>query len=121
MAIEKETLVESAMNMILHAGNARSNILNAIESAKKNDFKNANLLMENANKELVLAHKQQTTIIQENISKDVEPNCLLFTHAQDTFMCVSSEYSFSRQIIDLYEIIYKKQENVHEGCNLKKL
>ncbi|RGF60438.1 PTS lactose/cellobiose transporter subunit IIA [Coprobacillus sp. AF36-10BH] len=108
MSNEKEKLIEIAMNMILHAGNARKDIQSAIESAKQSKFKDAHQLMKNANNELILAHKQQTSIIQENISNDIEPNCLLFSHAQDTFMCVSSEYNFAKQIIELYEFIYTK-------------
>ena len=108
MSEEKEKLVQVAMNIILHAGNARNDIKEAVELAKKSELEKANDLLKKANDELTLAHKEQTTVIQENIANDVEPNCLMFAHAQDTFMCVNTEYDLSKQIIDLYELVNKK-------------
>lgn len=99
----KDELIQISMKIIMHAGDAKKNIQKAVLAAKEQDYMMAETLMKNAEQDLLLAHKQQTTVIQENIAFDKEPSCLLFAHAQDTFMCVNSEYTLSLHIIDLYE------------------
>ncbi|MDU7904938.1 MAG: PTS lactose/cellobiose transporter subunit IIA, partial [Peptostreptococcaceae bacterium] len=48
------------LKVIIHAGNAKSHIYEALHYAKKNDFKKSDEYMENANEEILEAQKIQT-------------------------------------------------------------
>ncbi len=102
---EENILIQVAMQIILHAGNARLHAADALASAKKNDFENAEELMKKAEEEIVLAHKAQTEVIQNEMSGQGYDYSLLFTHAQDTLMTIKSELTFSKELIDVLKII----------------
>ncbi|WP_131082099.1 PTS lactose/cellobiose transporter subunit IIA, partial [Clostridioides difficile] len=51
---------EIVLKIIIHAGNAKSMLYEALDYAKENDFKKADELIENANEEILKAHKVQT-------------------------------------------------------------
>jgi len=103
MTKNKEELVSISMKIIMHAGDARIHIQKAILASKETNYQTADELMKKAENDLKLAHGYQTDVIQENILYEEEPSCLLFAHAQDTFMCVNSEYNLSMHIINLYK------------------
>ena len=58
-----------------------------------------------AEEEIVLAHKAQTEVIQNEMSGQGYDYSLLFTHAQDTLMTIKSELTFSKELIDVLKII----------------
>ena len=109
---EDNVLIQVAMQIILHAGNARLHAAEALQSAKKGDFESAVASMKVAEEEIVQAHKAQTDVIQNEMSGESYDYSLLFTHAQDTLMTIKSELTFSNELIDVLRIIYgKKEEN----------
>lgn len=77
---------ETIMNIILHAGDARSKSLLAIKAAKNKDFEKAHELLEEARKSSVSAHKSQTNLIQKEVSGEPQEVSLLMVHAQDHLM-----------------------------------
>lgn len=105
---EDNVLIPVAMQIILHAGNARNHASGALAAAKKNDFVEADNLMNEAEKEIIEAHKAQTKIIQDEMSGLSYDYSLLFTHAQDTLMTIKSELNFAKELIDVLKIVYGK-------------
>lgn len=102
---EQNALLTAAMQIILHAGNARNEAEEALKEAKNFNFLEAEARLQKAEEFITLAHKSQTDIIQKEASGyEYEPS-LLFAHAQDTLMTIKSELNLSKQIIDVLRII----------------
>ncbi|MGX7031302.1 PTS lactose/cellobiose transporter subunit IIA [Vagococcus zengguangii] len=104
-------LVMVAMEIILHAGDARLKIEDSLKEAKTFNFDLSENLMEEANKEIVLAHKSQTNVIQNEASGKNYGSSLLFNHAQDTLMTINSEVRMANHMIDILKIISNLKEN----------
>jgi len=104
--MEKITLEELAaisMNVIMHAGTARDYVFQAVDKASEGEFDEADQLMIEANKEIVIAHKAQTKTLQKEADGVEFPFSPLFAHAQDTMMTVKSEMNIMREMIKLYK------------------
>lgn len=106
--MEDNELVPVAMQIILHAGDARVLANEAIEHAKKQEFREAHKCLADAHEKIVQAHQSQTKVIQDETRGVVhEPN-LLFTHAQDTMMTISSELRLTKVLVEMFELIFEK-------------
>ncbi|MGV3466575.1 MAG: PTS lactose/cellobiose transporter subunit IIA [Heyndrickxia sp.] len=101
--LSKEELSIISMNVILHAGNARDYVFKAVDKASKGEFDQADELMNQANEEIIAAHKAQTETLQKEAEGFDLPFSPLFGHAQDTLMTVKSEMNVMREIIKLYK------------------
>ena len=100
---------QTAMKIILHAGDAREKTMDALKALDTFDIENAKELLKQANEAIVQAHQVQTDALQAE-SRGEE----LFSHAQDTCMCASSELNVAMHLVDLFEVIdkrFKKLEN----------
>ena len=96
------------MDLITHSGNARSNAIQAVREARKNDFERAERLMKEANDELVLAHKTQTNLLfNETSGKRVDIN-LLMIHAQDHVMNAITVKDLANEMIQMMKENYLK-------------
>lgn len=102
---EENELIPVAMQIILHAGNGRTKAQEAISFAKKKDFESARAALKEAKGNIVLAHKSQTTVIQNEAAGKSYTPCLLFTHAQDHLMTITSEVNMTRDLVDLFEMV----------------
>ena len=105
---EENELISVAMQIILHAGDARVKVTESLQEAKRFDFEKAEALMEEAEKAFVLAHKAQTEIIQNEASGESYEFSLLFAHAQDTLMTIHSELRMAKEMVDILKIIEEK-------------
>ena len=105
---EENELISVAMQIILHAGDARVRVTDALQEAKKFDFDKADALLEEAEKAFVLAHKAQTEIIQNEASGEHYEFSLLFAHAQDTLMTIHSELRMGKEMVDILKLIEKR-------------
>lgn len=92
---------EVVLGIIIHAGNAKSKLYEALSSAKENDFKKADELLEEANQEILNAHKIQTGLIQGEAAGNKPEISMLLIHSQDHLMTCMSEKSLIKEIIDL--------------------
>lgn len=97
--------VRIAMDMILHAGNARSLIYKASEKSKEFHFEEAKELMKQAEEELNCAHIAQTGYIQKEASGEKMEYSILFAHAQDTLMTIVSEHNMMNQMLDMMQML----------------
>ena len=104
-----EQLNSAAMQIILHAGDCR-NLLNEAVNALLEDKSEEDIkaTITAAKKEITKAHVIQTEMIQSSINEDELQTTLLFTHAQDTLMTVESEQY-------MISILYQCLNNMKKG------
>ena len=98
-----EELIQSAMEIILHAGDARLQVKLALDHIAKQDFDQAKKLIVNATDEIRIAHRVQTDAIQGEAQGIKMEYSLLFAHAQDTLMTIYSEINIAKQMIQIFE------------------
>ena len=87
----EEKVVQVAMQVILHAGNARNLIRNLGNLIVDNKLDGVEEMLAEAKKEIVLAHKAQTELLQNEAKGNKIEMSILFSHAQDTLMTTDSE------------------------------
>lgn len=103
---DEEELNEVAMNIIVHAGDARNIIMKGIEYAKSKNFDEANDCIVEAKHLINKAHISQTKVIQDYANgDDINPN-LLFIHAQDTLMTIKTEVNIYSELIDILKMFF---------------
>lgn len=106
-------LNQDAMQIILHAGDARKMLQDAIKATCNGiDYVAVDQLLHDAKKELLKAHTIQTEDIQESVTEETQYTCLLFTHAQDTLMTINSEMLMVKNMVDMYRKLEGAIKNV---------
>lgn len=107
--VTPEELNSAAMQMILHAGNCRNLLNEAVHDTEDGVEVNAvNAKLKEAKNEITIAHKVQTDMIQSTIEDEELQTTLLFTHAQDTLMTINSEVNMTNHIIRMIRKIEEK-------------
>lgn len=111
-----EETIQSAMTIILFAGDARAACMQALAAIAMNDYDTAHNEIKKATQEITKAHKAQTDEIQDEAAGVREGEySLLFTHAQDTLMTVMSEINIAKHIIKISESFDKRLKNLEEN------
>ncbi|MFB6496467.1 PTS lactose/cellobiose transporter subunit IIA [Bacillus haynesii] len=105
---EQEALNLVSMQMILHAGDARNDVMTALKCCEEENYARAEELLEKANKDIVASHKLQTKIVQKEAQGEESIFSLLFTHAQDTLMTVKSEYEIAKRLVRIFRRLDQK-------------
>ncbi|EUJ33734.1 aryl-phospho-beta-D-glucosidase BglH domain-containing protein [Listeria floridensis FSL S10-1187] len=105
---------EISMKIILHAGDARKLIMDALREVEGGQFTDAEQKLVQAKQDIVLAHKAQTETIQKEASGERQEFSLLFAHAQDTLMTVSSEHNIASQLIQLFKSFNARLEELEK-------
>lgn len=108
-AVDRDALNLLSMQVILHAGNARDYVFQAVGKASDRDFSESEDLMKLASQEITRAHKTQTETLQKEAEGITIPYSPLFGHAQDTLMTVMSEINIMKEIIKIYQKIGGEQ------------
>ncbi|OVE65022.1 PTS lactose/cellobiose transporter subunit IIA [Clostridium diolis] len=97
--------LEAIMGLIMNAGNAKSDAMEAIKAAKERDFDLANQKIKDAENSLVEAHHSQTGLLtQEAQGKNITVT-LLMVHSQDHLMTAISFTDLAKEIIELHKKI----------------
>ena len=99
-----ECVVQNAMQIILHAGDARLKCKKALDYISNYDFINAKAMMKEVQADITKAHQLQTDAIRG----EKKEYSLLFAHAQDTLMTVYSELNITKQMITIFESYEKR-------------
>ena len=95
-------LEKKAMEIILHAGDARLELNNVLQFLAEEQFEKCELSLDNAEKMLIKAHSLHTEVLQQVASGAIEENySILFTHAQDTLMTVYSEFNLIKHLLEI--------------------
>lgn len=100
--MQEDKLNEVAMQVILHAGDARMYCNEAMEALYNDEEDTFKEKMELTKKEITIAHNLQTETIQKTIECEEQPITLLFIHAQDTLMTINSEIMMVNHMYRLY-------------------
>lgn len=98
-----EEIIQISMQIILHAGDARLFVKEALDAIASGDFIQAKVSMKKADEEIREAHRVQTDAIQGEARGESRGYSLLLTHAQDTLMTVYSEINIAKQMIKVFE------------------
>lgn len=100
-----ENRYNTAFELILNAGNSKSQSLLALEAAREFDFEEAEKCLKEAEMELRAAHKAQVDMIQsEAQGNPVELNIIL-VHAQDHLTMAMMAKDFTEEFVGLYKMI----------------
>lgn len=106
---EMETeLCEVAMNVILDACAGRDKVDKAFELMAQLKFDEAEQMLEEATKDIVKAHNNQTETIQKQAAGEDTEYSLLFIHAQDTLMTSNSELRLAQNILPVMKALANK-------------
>lgn len=97
-----EKITEIAFQIILYAGNGKSNAMEAIQEAKSGNFKAADDLIIEAGTELSKAHEYQTGLLQQEASGEVSPVNVMLIHSQDHLMTSMTVRDLAIEIIEIY-------------------
>jgi len=110
-----EETVKTSMEIILHAGDARTLVHKALKAISENDLELAAAELASAKEEIVKAHKVHTAMIQTEASgKEIEYS-LLFTHAQDTLMTINSELTLAKELLKIFESVDQRIAKLEKG------
>src|SRR5699024_12801723 len=103
MSLTNKEIKQLSFTIILHAGNARSSAMEAITSAKQFDFDVARDKITESKEELTLAHKEQTTLLQEKAAGEYTNLSIILIHAQDTMMSDITLLTLANENIVIYK------------------
>ncbi|MDJ1122665.1 PTS lactose/cellobiose transporter subunit IIA [Olsenella sp. YH-ols2217] len=103
---------EVAMGVIINACNGRDKIDKAFDAMGQLDFDAARALLEEADKDLLQAHNAQTETIQAQAAGENTEYSLLFTHAQDTLMTITSEHRIAKNLLNVFEAMSAQIETL---------
>lgn len=109
-----EKTVQSAMTIILNAGDARVACKKALDAIAKSDFESAETYMKEAHQKITEAHKVQTDAIQEETRGEKSEYSLLFAHPQDTLMTIYSEINIAKQMIRIFKSYEERLEKLEK-------
>lgn len=101
--MENPKNIDVIMNLIIYGGNAKSNAVEAIEAAKKGDFKLAKTKISDAESSLLKAHNAQTSLLSEESNGNMTIVSLLMVHGQDHLMNAITFIDLAKEIINIYE------------------
>lgn len=97
-----DKITEIAFQIILFAGNGKSNAMEAIQEAKEGNFAEADRLIEEAGTELSKAHDYQTKLLQEEASGEGASVNVILVHSQDHLMTSMTVRDLAVEIIEIY-------------------
>lgn len=82
----KEDMEMVAMEIVAYAGEARTQLLQAMDAMAEKDWEKAEGLLKEANETLLSAHDSQTEMIAKEAGGEPMELCFLMVHAQDHLM-----------------------------------
>lgn len=95
--------IDIIMDLIVKGGNARSLAMKAIHAAKKGNFSEAAVFLEQSNESLAAAHNSQTSLLAKEAAGEKTDLSLLMVHAQDHLMNAITVKDLAVEIVDLYK------------------
>ncbi|GLO66941.1 MULTISPECIES: PTS lactose/cellobiose transporter subunit IIA [Oceanobacillus] len=110
MTIQQEELQVLSFQIILHAGNARSEAMEALQLARNGEFNEAELKLETADKEFTEAHHIQTSLLQDEANGTIPEFSIILIHAQDHLMNALTVKDLAIEMIAMQKQIKKLEE-----------
>ena len=97
------SLEQLTFQIILHAGNAKSHALEAIQKSKTGDIAGAESSIQASEEALTTAHQFQTDLIQAEARGERSEITLLLVHAQDHLMTSLVVKDLAKEFVELYQ------------------
>ncbi|MBK8461244.1 MAG: PTS lactose/cellobiose transporter subunit IIA [Micropruina sp.] len=94
---------ESAFTMISYAGNAKSNAMLAIRTAREGDLPKSRELLAEADRDLHSAHVTQTEMLTEEARGNPVKVNIILVHAQDHLTGAMLVRDLADEFVHLYE------------------
>lgn len=98
-----QSIEVTAMQMILHSGNARSNLIMALREVKEKNYKNSKELLAEAEQMLSEAHKTHGDLIQKEAAGEGTDFSLLLMHAEDHLMSTVTMKEMIKELVQIFE------------------
>lgn len=95
--------LEAIMGLIMYGGDAKGKAVEALDAAKKGEFEEAEVMLEQANESLVTAHRSQTSLLTNEAQGEPVEISLLLIHGQDHLMNAITFIDLIREMIELYK------------------
>ncbi|GIN61870.1 PTS system oligo-beta-mannoside-specific EIIA component [Robertmurraya siralis] len=89
--------------LILHSGNARSKIIQALREYKEGRVTEADHLLIEADEDLKVAHQIHFKMVQQEASGAKVEFALLLMHAEDHLMSTLSMKELVKELLDLFK------------------
>jgi PTS system cellobiose-specific IIA component len=103
----KEKLVEISMMMIMHAGTAKSLLMEAIQNAEKGKYDKIEEYLKKADLEIIEANKKHFEAMELDGKGELVID-VLFLHAEDQFLATQIFVATTKSLIALHRKIDKK-------------
>lgn len=103
----KDDLQVVSFEIILHSGDARTIVHEGLNLMKQGKFEEAEKKMEDANNELLEAHKSQTKLLQDYANGDEIIMEVIMVHAQDHLMTTMTLREMAIEFLTMYKQIYE--------------
>ncbi len=95
------------MEIITHAGNARSLAIEAIRAARAGDFSQAEAKLKECEEEMVEAHHFQTDLLASEAQGNPVPVGIFMVHAQDHIMNAMTVKDLTVELIAMMKMMNK--------------
>ena len=115
---EREKMASIAMQIVIHAGDARNLIMEALDHAAEGLYDQAEDQLKEARVELRQAHFFETEVVQSEAGGKKYEYSLLFTHAQDTVMTICTEMNLAKKIISMYRKLDDRISKLEEKAEV---
>lgn len=103
---------QTSFELILHAGNAKSSGMLAIEEARAYQFTDAQKHLDKAKEELKIAHKTQTDLIKTEANGGNTTFSILLVHAQDHLTSAMNTLDQAEEFMHIYRIFSKLEGGI---------
>lgn len=103
--MNSDELQMAAFEIILNSGNARTIVHEGFDAMRAGDFELAAQKLDEANEELLLAHKAQTHLLQEYASGTEIKIEIIMVHAQDHLMTTMTLREVALEMLELHKKI----------------
>lgn len=113
--MEKERIISASMEIIIHAGDARLHVSEALNAIAENNYNQATAKLKEAQGKMTMAHRIQTDMIQGEARGESVGYSLLFTHAQDTLMTINSELNLAKQLYKVFASFEERITKLEKG------
>ena len=101
----EERNYQTAIDIILKAGDSKNESMMAIGAAREFDFEKASFYLEEAGKKLIEVHELQTALIQQEAEGSAVEVNIILVHAQDHLTTAIVMKDQAEEFVKLYQML----------------
>lgn len=110
MSEAKKDINMIAMEVIMNAGDGRDKVDEALAEIAGGNLEKAETLLQEAEALIAKAHNAQTEVVQDQVSGEDTEYSLLFVHAQDTVMTITTELRMAQKLLPIVKMLLDKMK-----------